>query len=432
MNITNLIIYLQKKMSAVTDPLDLLALNRAVNKLKAGSVETVTYYSELPDATLNAGKLFYVMNDERLYWSYLNSNNVSVWEPITMTTAGYVWSWGTNTSGLLGDNTTVTKSSPVSIIGGFNDWKDVSAGRTHKLMLKNNGTLWSVGGNENGQLGDNTTVNKSSPISVIGGFNDWCQIATAACTSFGLRANGTFWSWGINSSGQLGSGTTVDRSSPGLVAGGFTDWQKIDRRIGLRANGTIWNWGSNSTGDLGDGTTVDKSSPVSIVGGFTDWCDVVNGFGLRSNGTLWAWGQNNRGEIGDGTTVNKSSPVSVVGGFTDWCSIAAQSGIRANGSAWTWGCNNKGQLGDNTTVNKSSPVSVVGGFADWCAIAYGNAFSAGIRSNGTLWSWGENIGGKLGESSPVSVVGGFTDWYSVSLASSAGSDNSTALRIVSL
>lgn len=428
MNIVNLIIQLQKKMSTATDPLDLLALNKAVNKLKAGSVEVVTYYSNLPDPIVNVGKLFYVMTDERLYWSYLNPSNVYTWEPIIMTSNSYIWSWGGNTIGPLGDGTTVNKSSPVSIIGGFSDWCDINVGSCSSIGIRRNGTIWTWGRADLGQLGNNTTTNKSSPVSIVGSNSNWRQISGGQDFFSALNCNGIIWSWGPNDVGQLGDGTAVAKSSPVSVTGGFADWCKISsggfHTVGLRSDGTLWSWGHNSYGQLGDGTSITKSSPVSVVGGFTDWCQIDSGFrvsvGIRPNGTAWSWGHGYCGVLGDGTTVNKSSPVSVVGGFTDWCQASAgwtqTMALKTNGTAWSWGRGDLGMLGNNAITNRSSPVSVVGGFTDWCQISSSQLSNIAIRTNGTMWSWGFNNSGQLGDgttinkSSPILVAGGFTNW----------------------
>ena len=302
---------------------------------------------------------------------------------------GTLWSWGFNSEGSLGDGTTVSKSSPVSVLGGFTDWIQASAGAGQGLGLRANGTLWSWGSNSFGKLGDDTVGNKSSPVSVVGGFTDWVQVSAGDDHVVALRANGTAWSWGYNLYGRLGDGTTVHKSSPVSVVGGFTDWVQVSagggNSGGLRSNGTIWTWGSNSGGQLGDNTTTSRSSPVSVVGGFVDWVQVSissTSFGIRSNGSLWSWGSNFSGQLGDNSTTNKSSPVSVVGGFTDWTDVSTGAGvlaIRANGTLWAWGGNTSGQLGDNTTTSRSSPVSVVGGFTDWVQVDAGTLQSAGIR-----------------------------------------------------
>ena len=354
-----------------------------------------------------------------------------------------LYSWGRGLSGALGDNSTADKSSPVSVVGGFTDWCQISAGYSHSLAVRKNGTAWAWGRPYSGQLGDNTTAGKSSPVSVVGGFTDWCQVSAGTSFSLAVRQNGTAWAWGAGTYGRLGDNTAVAKSSPVSVVGGFTDWCQISagcyHSLAVRQNGTAWAWGCNGSGRLGDNTIVNKSSPVSVVGGFTDWRQVSAGrghsIGLRTNGTAWAWGGGGSGPLGDNTIANKSSPVSVVGGFCDWCQVSAgfynSLAVRTNGSAWAWGYNGYGQLGDNTIVAKSSPVSVVGGFTNWCQISAGKYLSLAVRQNGTAWAWGCNNCGQLGDNttvskrSPVSVVGGFTDWSKVS----AGTIHSLGMKM---
>jgi alpha-tubulin suppressor-like RCC1 family protein len=197
---------------------------------------------------------------------------------------GTAWGWGANSVRQLGDFTNVSKSSPVSVVGGFTDWIQVSAGLStvpHSLGLRSNGTAWAWGTGGSGRLGDNTTIAKSSPVSVVGGFTDWTQVSAGEAHSLGVRANGTAWAWGGNSDGRIGDNTTVNKSSPVSVVGGFTDWTQVSAggqfSIGLRANGTAWGWGCNQVGRLGDNTTIAKSSPVSVVGGFSSWIQVNAG-----------------------------------------------------------------------------------------------------------------------------------------------------------
>ena len=333
-------------------------------------------------------------------WTQVSVNGLGSQGPnrtVALRANGTAWGWGDNLFGTLGDGTPFQRSSPVSVVGGFTDWIQISSGLTHTVALRANGSVWGWGRNSVGQLGDNTTISKNSPVSAVGGFTDWVQVSAGHYHTVALRANGTAWAWGRGIYGRLGNNavTNNNRSSPVSVAGGFTDWVQIsagsEHTAAIRANGTAWAWGTNTQGQLGDNTTVNKSSPVSVVGGFTDWIQVSAGGGsagthtvaLRANGTAWAWGNNN-GCLGDNTTSLRSSPVAVVGGFTDWVQIAAgnthSAGIRANGTAWAWGVGSAGQLGDNTTSNRSSPVSVVGGFTNWVQIAAGNTHSAAVRA----------------------------------------------------
>lgn len=409
--------------------------------LLTAPVVSVATFSTLPSAVEYAGRMIYVDNENTYYHAVSG-----VWLKKLDSSPFYyrndIWAWGDNFCGKIGDGTTVSKSSPVSVVGGFTDWCQVSSGGS-TLAVRANGTLWAWGANNYGQLGDGTTVAKSSPVSVVGGFTDWCQVAQGGFFSLGLRTNGTAWGWGNNIRGQLGDGTTFNQSSPVSVIGGFTDWTRLEAAstrssFGLRTNGTLWSWGCNSYGQLGDGTITSRLSPVSVVGGFTNWCQVSSGYkhtlGLRTNGTLWAWGYNgfNNGRLGDGTITDRSSPVSVIGGFTDWCRVSAgyanSFAIRTNGTLWSWGSNFSGSLGDNSVINKCSPISVVGGFTDWCQLSTVGSTSQGIRTNGTIWAWGSNSSGDIGDgttvarSSPVSVIGGFTDWSQIS--------DSSALRKV--
>jgi alpha-tubulin suppressor-like RCC1 family protein len=422
-----------EEVALLTTALHLITQNRSI---------FVSTLSELDLLSVEPGTVVFVQSESIPYVYKTNSTWGELFPSLQdAKPLNNAWSWGLNGQGRLGDNTAINKSSPVSVVGDFPDWVQATAGTTHSVRLKANGTIWSVGSNANGRLGDGTTTNRSSPVAVVGGFTDWIQV-NAGSHTLGIRANGTAWAWGTNTNGQLGDDTVVDKSSPVSVVGAYTDWIQLaagtSHSIGIRANGTAWSWGINTSGRLGDGTTTDRSSPVSVVGGFTDWAYVAAGgdhsLGLRANGTLWAWGVNTNGRLGDGTTTPTSSPVSVVGGFTDWIQTVAGAshsvGLRANGTVWTWGLNLGGRLGDDTTTARSSPVSVVGGFTDWVYIGVGNAHTLAIRANGTLWSWGQNTNGQLGDdtvvdkSSPVSVVGGFTDWVQIA----GGTGQSTGIR----
>jgi len=409
MNIAHFQILLQEAIDNATETVDYLLLSKALESLNVGQIRTVATFANLPSAASNEGLLVWVTADERLYWS-----TGTDWYSIVTENKGLAFGWGSNNVGRLGNGTTTNTSSPVSVVGGFTDWCQASAGVAHSLGVRTNGTAWAWGCNALGRLGNNTTTDRSSPVSVVGGFTDWCQVSAGFSHFIGVRTNGTLWGSGENGQGRLGDNTTTDRSSPVSVVGGFTDWCQVSagysHSIGLRQNGTVWAWGNNATGRLGDGTTTNTNSPVSVVGGFSDWCYVSTGFahslGVRTNGTAWAWGCNSTGQLGNGTTTDTSSPVSVVGGFSDWCQLSVgrdhSLGVRANGTAWAWGFNGNGRLGDNTITNRSSPVSVVGGFTDWCQGSAGNSHSLGVRSNGTAWAWGNNGDGRLGDNTITS------------------------------
>ena len=231
-----------------------------------------------------------------------------------------LYTWGANENGQIGDSTSVSKFSPVQI-GTLTDWASVNPGADHTLATKTNGTLWAWGSGTNGQLGDGTTVAKSSPVQ-IGTLTDWASVSAGAGGnhSLAIKTGGTLWAWGLGSSGQLGI-NQGNVSSPVFI-GNFANVAISGHALAVSANGTLWAWGLGSNGQLGDGTTVSKSSPVQI-GTLTDWASVtagsVHSLAIKTNGTLWAWGAAGSGQLGDGTIVNKSSPVQI-GTLTDWAS----------------------------------------------------------------------------------------------------------------
>ena len=436
-----------------------------LENLENFSVATV---SALPLASDNQGRLIYVEDVCQYYKSNGNTwNTCFTPAPIPPIPNGPLYGWGNNCvppgggypTGTIGDGTSTNRFSPVSVVGGFTDWIDVNGGQYHVLGLRIDGTIWAWGGNKYGELGNNCGGkygNQSSPVSVVGGFTDWCAISAGNSStsyvgghSLGLRSDGTAWAWGRNYSGELGinaAGSGAFISSPVSVVGGFTDWWKItagmQHSVGLRCDGTLWAWGFNNRGQLGTGSIgTSYSSPVSVVGGFTDWCQVSAGgnhnMAIRTDGTAWAWGCDSNGKLGRDVGFGcVASPVSVVGGFTDWCQVSAgglqnSAGIRSNGTLWAWGLSNSsfpygGMVGDGFAVTRSSPVSVVGGFTDWCQVSVGTLQTGAVRTDGTLWVWGDSCttfgiylgdGGPSGsKSSPVSVVGGFTDWVKVTHA----------------
>jgi alpha-tubulin suppressor-like RCC1 family protein len=338
-----------------------------------------------------------------------------------------LFSWGRNTSyGRVGDNTTVNRSSPVQIPG--TSWNRIeAAGQSERVLAtKCDGTLWAWGQNGGGQLGDSTTIHKSSPIQIPG--TSWSQLATGGA-AHALKTDGTLWSWGPNSFGKLGDNTTVDKSSPIQIPG--TAWCAIqshdNHTLALKTDGTLWAWGfssfgsgyPNNGGRLGDSAFIHRSSPVQVPG--TSWVEVSAGsshsVARKSDGTLWSWGGDAAGRLGVNTSdLGKNSPVQVPG--TTWNNIAAATAhtfaLKTDGSLWTWGGNYAGTLGLNDLAHRSSPVQIPGSWAD---MAGGNQHSVARKTNGTLWTWGCAVCGALGDdtiinkSSPVQIPG--TSWFRV-------------------
>ena len=201
----------------------------------------------------------------------------------------------------------------------------------------------------------------------------------------------------------------------------------------------LWSWGSGNHGQLGQGDTTDYSSPVQI-GALTDWLKVAltyqNSLAIKTDGTLWAWGRDWRGELGQGTfNVPKSSPVQV-GALTDWAEISGGMWsvltVKTDGTMWAWGNNSYGQLGQGNTTRYSSPVQV-GALTTWLKVANGPYHTLATKTDGTLWCWGRGNGGQLGQgnttdySSPVQV-GALTDWASPAGAGFTADENSYCVK----
>ena len=319
---------------------------------------------------------------------------------------GTLWAWGFNTSGQLGIGTPgVDRVLLPTQVGTARNWTRVSAATQHTVALRADGSLWAWGWNTSGQLGDGTTSSTLSPVR-IGTANDWSAIAAGSFHTVALRRNGTLWAWGSNGLGQLGDGTVGQRLVPTQV-GTASDWVAIaagrEHTLAVKSDGSLWAWGGNANGQLGDGTTINRTEPTRV-GTASNWKGVAAGIryslAVGTDGTLWAWGQNNSGQLGDGTANTRFVPTQV-GTSTDWAAVMAGAfdtslALKSDGTLWGWGNNGLGQLGNGTTANASAPAQI-GTANDWIAAAVGAQHVVGIRADGSLWAWGYNLNGEQGD-----------------------------------
>jgi alpha-tubulin suppressor-like RCC1 family protein len=349
-----------------------------------------------------------------------------------------LWLWGDDAYGQLGDSSIANKSSPVQTVAGGTNWKQVSVGSNHCFGVKTDGTLWGWGNDSYSKLGDAGSTKRSSPIQTVAGGTTWLQAACGDQHSAAVKTDGTLWTWGDNYYGTLGDNTRTTRNSPIQTISGGTNWKSVSGNyytIGaIKTDGTLWLWGHNAYGQLGDNTIANKSSPVQTIAGGTTWSQVSCGSGhtvaLKTDGTLWTWGQNTYGQLGDTTTANRSSPVQTIAGGTTWKQVVAgfshTAAIKTDGTLWCWGHNAYGQLGDNTITYRSSPVQTIAGGTNWKVLSAGYA-TAAIKTDGSLWTWGNNTRGQLGDnttthkSSPIQTVAGGYSWKYVSCGCSYGS-----------
>jgi alpha-tubulin suppressor-like RCC1 family protein len=253
-------------------------------------------------------------------------------------TDGTLWTWGANSYGQLGNNTSPTpRSSPGQTVSTTTNWKFVTYSFTGTMSaIKTDGTLWTWGYGFYGQIGNSSTLNRSSPIQVAG--TTWSYV-TLFTHTLATKTDGTLWAWGRNNAGQLGLNDITNRSSP-VQVGTDTTWKKISAGIsisaGIKTDGTLWMWGTNSYGQLGTNNVTRYSSPVQTVSGGTNWYSInIEGYSstlvtisaaIKTDGSLWVWGMNTDGELGDGTRTNRSSPVQTIAGGYNWKQIVGGVG----------------------------------------------------------------------------------------------------------
>ena len=271
---------------------------------------------------------------------------------------GTLRAWGWNHDGQLGDGTVTDRATPVPVVG-LTDVVGVAMGRTHALALHADGTVWGWGENIYGALGTGTDKDSLVPVQVQE-LTDVVMVAAGWSGSLALRADGTVWTWGQNFSGQLGNGTIDDPSYTPLQVPGITNAVFIDAglnaNIVLLADGTMLTWGSNSLGQQGDGTTVERLAPFAVPG-LADLTDIDAGSGhtlaLRADGVVFAWGNNTSGQLGDGTTTARLSPVVVATSFP-FADVTAGTthslGFATDGTTLAWGANSSGQIGNGYTA----------------------------------------------------------------------------------
>lgn len=355
---------------------------------------------------------------------------------------GTVWTMGANFSGQLGDGTTLTRTTPVQVRASpagppFTGVAGIQAGSSFSLLLKSDGSVWAMGSNSSGNLGNGTAQNSSIPVQVLDApsgspFAGAAAIRTVYNHSLLLRNDGSAWAWGNNSNTQLADGSGINRSTPVPVAapgggplGGITaiaaGWY---HSLFLKSDGTVLAAGWNVHGQLGDGLLHHATSPVAMRSPengphMENIIEVavgkVHALILKADGTLWSTGSNGHGQLGNGSIRNNQQhiipgPVLTAEGgpqVTDVIAIAAGTYhsvfVKSDGSLWAFGENEGRQLGDGTTTDRPYPVAIrtsangplVSGVKD---VAAGHLHTAFVKTDGSAWALGSNANGQLGDS----------------------------------
>ena len=342
---------------------------------------------------------------------------------------GTVWCWGANTYGQLGNGTTDASHTPLRV-EGLTGIIGVTAGLNHTVALKDDGTVWTWGRNNRGQLGNDSTDDSAVPVQV-GAAGDFLMGVTAVAAgvehTVALLADGSVWAWGYNLRGQLGDGTQTRRLIPvpvqtGVAENYLTGVELIaaggEHTVVLKSDGTVWAWGLNSHGQLGDGSQINQELPVQVIT-CADFAEPLQGvvalaagrlhsLALGTNGKVWAWGANDNQQLGNTESgLHEVLPVEV----SDLDNIVfAEAGwnhslaLKQDGTAWTWGHNDHGQLGDGTfgddgDVNLRQVVapSGEGTLEEISSITGGSLHTLALQDDDTVWAWGYNHSGRLGD-----------------------------------
>jgi alpha-tubulin suppressor-like RCC1 family protein len=323
---------------------------------------------------------------------------------------GSLWATGWNLYGQLGNGIYATAypygtNQPGQIVAS--NVTTIAVGGGHSLFLKSNGSLWAMGWNAYGQLGDGTTDNgnyeTNQPEQIAA--TNVTAIAAGLNHSLFLKRNGSLWAMGWNAYGQLGDGTTdngnyqtnrpeqIVASNVTAVAAGYR------HSLFLKSDGSLWGMGNNAYGQLGDGTFNNTNLPVQIVASNVTAITAgdQHSLFLMSNGSLWAMGNNNVGQLGDGTDNSTNLPEQIVA--SNITAIAAGSAhslfLKSDGSLWAMGDNRYGQLGDGTDNSTNLPEQIVTNGVTAIAAGYGHSLF--LRSDGSLWGMGDNLNGQLGD-----------------------------------
>jgi alpha-tubulin suppressor-like RCC1 family protein len=316
---------------------------------------------------------------------------------------GTVWAWGANSQGQLGNNTTTDQHSPVQATG-LTDVVAIAAGTMHTLAVKRDGSVWAWGVNSSGQLGESPSVIRRTVPTQVAGISDVIDVAAGEAHSVALKRDGTVCAWGSNVYGQLGDGTTTNRSAPvcvtltGIVAIRAGARHTIALKTDGAPTGSVWTWGQNNAGQLGDNSTTSRSNPTSVLTGAV-WIGAGYEHSLAglADGSVSAWGQNLDGELGDGSQVVRSRPVAManLNGVVQGSGGRTFTLVRSNDySAWVAG---RSYSVVETYLSVAEPIRIPGAGASVVAAEAGGSHGVVARRDGSVWTWGGNGYGQLGD-----------------------------------
>lgn len=337
----------------------------------------------------------------------VSSNNLA------LKSDGTVWAWGKGTSGELGNGTNDNSNVPVQV-SNLTGITAVAGGGDHSLALKSDGTVWAWGKGTSGELGNGTNDSSNIPVQVSN-LTDVTAITGGGGFSLALKSDDTVWAWGDNSYGELGNGTN-DNSNVPVQVSGLTEVTAIiggdyGSSYAVKSDGTAWAWGNGSNGLLGNHSANHSNIPVQVSesSGLSNVVMVASAnttsYALGSDGTVWAWGSGTSGQLGNGTNTsmidfpvhvsNLTDVIKIAGGFNNGYAL------KSDGTVWAWGVNSYGELGNGTNIHSNIPVQV-SGLTGVIKIGAGDSFAYTLKSDNTMWAWGYNYYSQLNDGTQAS------------------------------
>ncbi|SDJ63800.1 Por secretion system C-terminal sorting domain-containing protein [Flavobacterium noncentrifugens] len=288
-------------------------------------------------------------------------------------------------------------------------WSQVSGGGYHAVALKSDGSLWAWGKNVSGQLGDGTFEDKTTPAQ-IGSNKNWLMISAGNEHTMAIKNDGTLWAWGENTYGQLGDSTYISSNLPKQI-GTDTDWKYVSAgsifTLALKEDGSLWSWGWNDHYELGTGNTESVTFPTHV-GEDTDWqmvsASTLSATAIKTDHSIWSWGANVEGSLGAVILQFQEIPAQIGANVFDYGTTSSggftSMNIKTDGTIWGWGFNAYGTVGNGSSSNVRVPVRI-GSDSDWVQAVTSTSITRGIKENGQLWVWGKNDIGQLGDGTTI-------------------------------
>jgi alpha-tubulin suppressor-like RCC1 family protein len=342
---------------------------------------------------------------------------------------GSLWTMGANDQGQLGDGTTTARTQPVQVASSI---VHLAAGSYHTLYVAADGTLWGMGSNSSFQLGSTNQAPRLSPAVIA---SDVAYAAAGNAHSLFIKRDGTLWAVGSLSNG-LGDGTPTAHSTPMQIATGVVLASAGGAHSAfLRADGTAWTVGDNSSGQLGDGTTISRLTPVQVATQIVALrCGPAQTFFLDDQDRLFGCGYNYEGAFGTGVKTDHHVPVALATDVVEFApSQSFNAWVKTAGVLWTVGSNTVGQLGRGTTTfMETTPLAVA---TDVHAVAVSHAALFFVKRDGSLWATGSNVYGQFGRgnvtdsTAPVQVASGTVAVPLAPLVVASDATHASAVRL---